>query len=412
MSISEIFNISITSLRTNKLRSSLTILGIVVGIFSIIAMSTVIEMLQASIESGVSALGKNTFQIQKWPAFQTHNPQEDAEVRNRRNLTMEEFFRLREKLDGKAKSVGAELWRFGKLVKFGNKETNPNVNLSGCTPEAFENNNWNVELGRAFNWNEVNSASNYIILGKDISNVLFKDRDPINEEVKIDSKKFRVIGVLESVGAFFGQSQDNFVLIPISTFQTYYGSDRRNSVNITVMTFSKDDYKSLMELSEGYFRTIRKVPPGKPNDFDSRTNEEVLKQINQITSGVKIGAYVVAAIALLAAGIGIMNIMLVSVTERTKEIGIRKSIGAKKKNILFQFLFESTTLCLFGGFWGIILGLIVGIFLGSLLNAKVIIPFDWVAIGVSLCVIIGVGFGTYPAYKASNLDPIEALRYE
>lgn len=412
MSISEIFNISITSLRTNKLRSSLTILGIVVGIFSIIAMSTVIEMLQASIESGVSALGKNTFQIQKWPAFQTHNPQEDAEVRNRRNLTMEEFFRLREKLDGKAKSVGAELWRFGKLVKFGNKETNPNVNLSGCTPEAFENNNWNVELGRAFNWNEVNSASNYIILGKDISNVLFKDRDPINEEVKIDSKKFRVIGVLESVGAFFGQSQDNFVLIPISTFQTYYGSDRRNSVNITVMTFSKDDYKSLMELSEGYFRTIRKVPPGKPNDFDFRTNEEVLKQINQITSGVKIGAYVVAAIALLAAGIGIMNIMLVSVTERTKEIGIRKSIGAKKKNILFQFLFESTTLCLFGGFWGIILGLIVGIFLGSLLNAKVIIPFDWVAIGVSLCVIIGVGFGTYPAYKASNLDPIEALRYE
>ncbi|PJA97225.1 MAG: peptide ABC transporter permease [Ignavibacteriales bacterium CG_4_9_14_3_um_filter_34_10] len=412
MSISEIFNISITSLRTNKLRSSLTILGIVVGIFSIIAMSTVIEMLQASIESGVSALGKNTFQIQKWPAFQTHNPQEDAEVRNRRNLTMEEFFRLREKLDGKAKSVGAELWRFGKLVKFGNKETNPNVNLSGCTPEAFENNNWNVELGRAFNWNEVNSASNYIILGKDISNVLFKDRDPINEEVKIDSKKFRVIGVLESVGAFFGQSQDNFVLIPISTFQTYYGSDRRNSVNITVMTFSKDDYKSLMELSEGYFRTIRKVPPGKPNDFDFRTNEEVLKQINQITSGVKIGAYVVAAIALLAAGIGIMNIMLVSVTERTKEIGIRKSIGAKKKNILFQFLFESTTLCLFGGFWGIILGLIVGIFLGSLLSAKVIIPFDWVAIGVSLCVFIGVGFGTYPAYKASNLDPIEALRYE
>ena len=412
MSISEIFNISITSLRTNKLRSSLTILGIVVGIFSIIAMSTVIEMLQASIESGVSALGKNTFQIQKWPAFQTHNPQEDAEVRNRRNLTMEEFFRLREKLDGKAKSVGAELWRFGKLVKFGNKETNPNVNLSGCTPEAFENNNWNVELGRAFNWNEVNSASNYIILGKDISNVLFKDRDPINEEVKIDSKKFRVIGVLESVGAFFGQSQDNFVLIPISTFQTYYGSDRRNSVNITVMTFSKDDYKSLMELSEGYFRTIRKVPPGKPNDFDFRTNEEVLKQINQITSGVKIGAYVVAAIALLAVGIGIMNIMLVSVTERTKEIGIRKSIGAKKKNILFQFLFESTTLCLFGGFWGIILGLIVGIFLGSLLSAKVIIPFDWVAIGVSLCVFIGVGFGTYPAYKASNLDPIEALRYE
>ncbi|GAB4126613.1 MAG: ABC transporter permease [Ignavibacteriales bacterium] len=412
MSISEIFNIAFSSLKTNKLRSSLTILGIVVGIFSIISMSTVIEMLQKSIESGVSALGKNTFQIQKWPAFQTRNPQEDAAIRNRRNLTMEEFSRLKDKLDGQAKFVGAELWRFGKRIKFQNKETNPNVNLSGCTPEAFPNNNWNVEIGRAFNWNEVNSGSNYIVLGKDISNVLFKDQDPINQEVKIDSKKFRVIGILESVGSFFGQSQDNFVLIPISTFQMYYGGEKNNSVNITVQSFGKDDYKHLMELSEGYFRTIRKVPAGKPNDFDFRTNEEVLKQINQITSGAKIGAYVIAAIALLAAGIGIMNIMLVSVTERTREIGIRKSIGAKKKNILIQFLFESTTLCLFGGIFGIILGLIVGVFLGSLLNAELVIPFDWVAIGVSLCVLIGIGFGTYPAYKASNLDPIEALRYE
>ncbi|HPN37849.1 MAG TPA: FtsX-like permease family protein, partial [Melioribacteraceae bacterium] len=166
------------------------------------------------------------------------------------------------------------------------------------------------------------------------------------------------------------------------------------------------------EKSEGYMRTIRKVPPGEENDFDIRTNENVLKQINDITSGVRIGAIVIAGIALLAAGIGIMNIMLVSVTERTKEIGIRKAIGAKRSNILFQFLIESIVLSLFGGVIGIFLGVLVGNLAGSALNAVATIPIDSVMFGVGLCVFIGVLFGTYPAYKASNLDPIEALRYE
>jgi len=412
MNLKEILAIALNSLRMNKLRSALTILGIVVGIFSIISISTVIEMMQSSIENGVSALSKNTFQIQKWPAFRTHNPSEEVEIRNRRNITMEEFERLKDKLEGKAKAVGAELWRFGKMVKFGNKETNPNVNLSGCTPEAFSNNNWVVETGREFTWNEVGGAQHLIVLGKDITTVLFGENDPIGQYVRVDAKKFKVIGVLESVGSVFGQSQDNFVLIPITAFQSSFGSDDRNSVNITVQSFGKSDYNNLMEIAEGYFRTIRKVPAGKPNDFDFRTNEEVLKQINEMTAGVKIGAYVIAAIALLAAGIGIMNIMLVSVTERTKEIGIRKSIGAKKINILIQFLFEATTLCILGGIIGIVLGLVVGILLGSMINADIVVPIDWVLIGISLCVLIGIGFGTYPAYKASNLDPIEALRYE
>ena len=165
-------------------------------------------------------------------------------------------------------------------------------------------------------------------------------------------------------------------------------------------------------MTEGYFRTIRKVAPGEENDFDIRSNEQMLKQINDITSGVRIGSYVVAAIALLAAGVGIMNIMLVSVTERTKEIGIRKAIGAKKSNVLFQFIVEAVTLSLAGGFIGIILGIAAGNIAGSFLNANAVFPVDWVAIGFTLCVLIGVTFGTYPAYKASNLDPIEALRYE
>lgn len=178
------------------------------------------------------------------------------------------------------------------------------------------------------------------------------------------------------------------------------------------MTKDKESYNDVMEIAEGYFRTIRGLKAGEENNFDFRSNEQMLTQINDITSGVRIGSLVIGAIALLAAGVGIMNIMLVSVTERTREIGIRKAIGAKKQNILFQFLAESVTLSLIGGIAGIILGVLVGNLAGSFLKASAVIPIDWVIIGVMLCVLIGVSFGTYPAYKASSLDPIEALRYE
>ncbi len=411
MRVIEVLKIALNSLRTNKLRSSLTILGIIVGIFSIISISTIISMLQTSIEEGVSALGRNTFQLQKWPSVSTGTAEEQVLIRNRRNITIKEYYKLRNKLEGKAMFVGGEFWQWGRRVKFRNKETNPNVNLCGCTPEAFPNNNWFVDEGREFTERESQSGAKYIILGRDVSKALFSNIDPIGQEVKVDGRKFKVIGLLESQGDFFGQSQDNFAIIPIKTFQAFYG-DRYRSLNITVSAFERDSYKDLMEVTEGYFRTIRKVPAGKPNDFEIRSNENTLRIINDMTAGVRIGAFVIAGIALLAAGVGIMNIMLVSVTERTREIGIRKAIGAKKKNVLTQFLIEAITLSLFGGMVGIILGVVVGNLAGSFLNAATVLPIDWILIGVSLCVFIGVLFGTYPAYKAANLDPIEALRYE
>ncbi len=411
MRIIEIIKIALSSLRVNKLRSALTILGIIVGIFSIISISTIITMLQTSIEEGVSALGKNTFQLQKWPSVQTGTAEERALIRNRRNMTIKEFYKLRDKLEGKAKHIGGEFWQFGKRVKFGNKETNPNVNLCGCTPEAFPNNNWFVDEGRGFNERESKSGARYIILGRDVSKNLFVNIDPIGQEVKIDGRKFTVIGLLENQGDFFGQSQNNFAVIPIKTFKSYYG-DRNRSINIMIQAYERDSYQDLIEVTEGYFRTIRKVPPGKPNDFEIRSNENTLNIINEMTAGVRIGAFVIAGIALLAAGVGIMNIMLVSVTERTREIGIRKAIGAKRKNVLVQFLTEAVTLSLFGGMIGIVLGVLVGNIAGSFLNAAAVLPIDWILIGVSMCVFIGVLFGTYPAYKAANLDPIEALRYE
>lgn len=411
MRIFETIKIALASLSANKLRSSLTILGIIVGIFSIISISTIISMLEASIEEGVSALGQNTFQIQKWPIIQMSSAERRKLIRNRKDIELEEFFRFKELLGNEAKHVGAEMWNGGKIVKYGSEETNPNVSVCGHTPEAFPNNKWIIEKGREFNYRDVHRYSKVVVLGADIANHLFEYEDPIGKEVRVDGKKLKVIGILESQGSMFGQSQDNFVMMPITTFQSFYGK-RRRSVNITVMSYSKEDYETLIQKAEGKFRIAREIKPIEPNDFTIRTNEAILKQIQDMTAGVRIGSIVIAAIALLAAGVGIMNIMLVSVTERTREIGIRKSIGARRSSVLFQFLTEAITLCLLGGFVGIILGVGVGNFAGSMLNAKATIPIDWIIIGVMLCIFIGLSFGTYPAYKASNLDPIEALRYE
>ncbi len=410
MKILEILKVAFDSLKANKLRSILTIVGIVVGIFSIIAISTIIEMLQSSIEEGTSVLGQNTFQIQKWPAVQTGGPGSGIKYRNRPDITLEQFYRLKEKLKS-AKYIAVEQWIFGRLLKVGNIETNPDVGLAGVTADAFPNNQWYAQEGRVFNERDIQRYEPFIVLGADIVKRLFPKNDPIGQYVTLDGHKLKVIGVLESQGAFFGNSRDNFAIIPITTFQSFYGK-RRGSINITVMAYDRESYNELIEEAEGYFRTIRKIPPGKENDFDIWSNEQLLIRINDITSGVRSGSIVVAAIALLAAGVGIMNIMLVSVTERTKEIGIRKAIGAKKINILTQFIIEAITLSLIGGVIGIILGIIAGNVAGSYLNASAVIPIDWIIIGVLLCIIIGVSFGTYPAYKAANLDPIESLRYE
>ncbi len=410
MNLSEIASVSFQSILSNKLRTALTLLGIVVGIFSIIVIMTVITMLQSSIENGLAMLSKNTFQIQKFPALHTGGPGMRLKYRNRKDLTLEEYNKLRNMLT-QAKYIGAEQWEFGKVIKFKNVETNPNIMVAGITTDAMRTNNWNVKYGRDFRQYDITYSNDVCILGSDVIDKLFPGIDPVGQIIRVDGHPLTVIGILESQPSLFGDSRDNFVVMPISTFQSFYGR-RTQSVNITVMSYSSSDYNNVIESAVGHMRKIRKVDPGEDNDFDIFSNESLIGQVNDITGPIKIGAIVVSIIALLAAGVGIMNIMLVSVTERTREIGIRKAVGARKSNILTQFLLEAIALCIVGGIIGIVLGVGIGNFAGSFLNAQAAIPVDWVIIGIMLCVFVGVIFGTYPAYKAANLDPIEALRYE
>lgn len=407
MNLSQTIAIALQSLKNNKLRTGLTILGVVVGIFSIIVIMTIITMLQQSIEEGLSQLNKYTFQIQKndptfggGPRFRERRP----------DIKIEEALRLKEMLTI-AKYVGAEQWNFGAIVRYGNEETNPNIQVAGITVDAMRTNDWNVESGREIRETDVQYSRDVCMVGKDVVDKLFPNINPVGQTIRVDGKPLQIIGVMESKPALFGQSRDNYIVMPITTWHSLYGKYRR-SVNITVMSYGKEDYNAVIEAAIGYMRKIRKLSPGEPDNFYIYSNESMITQVNDITGPIKIGALAVSVIALIAAGVGIMNIMLVSVTERTREIGIRKALGARKSWILTQFLVEAVVLCFIGGIAGIILGVGIGNLAGSFLNAQTAIPVDWVIIGISLCVLIGVIFGTYPAYKASNLDPIEALRYE
>ena len=264
MQVQESINMAWNSIRTSKLRSTLTLLGIGVGVFSIIGVMTAMGVLQNAIESGLNDLGTNTFQIQKYPAMQFNDHDRDK-YRNRKDITYDQAARFAERLTI-AKYVGLEVWSGGKVVEFRNLKTNPNIGVSGETVESFPTNNWTIQYGRAFNANEVQSADNVVVLGDGVVTKLFPNSNPIGEEIRVDGTRFRVIGVIAEKGAVLGGNNGNFVAIPITTFMTMYGKLR--SVNIMVQAKNSDSYNETLELSRGILRTIRQVQPGAADDFE------------------------------------------------------------------------------------------------------------------------------------------------
>ncbi|MCF8265459.1 MAG: ABC transporter permease, partial [Melioribacteraceae bacterium] len=307
-------------------------------------------------------------------------------------------------------AVGISMDRGGKVAKYQNESTNPDVTLIGANEDEFIASSYDIGEGRGFTNNDMEYARRVCILGAAVAEKLFKSIYPIGQEIRIENLTLEVVGVFEEIGSVLGQGQDNFVIIPVTLYKKVYG-DRRSG-SYTIMARNSELAEKTLDEVIGILRTLRKVGPGEENDFEIITNEQLIGQFNDITQYFKLGAFVVAFIALIAAGIGIMNIMMVSVTERTREIGIRKAIGAQKKVIRIQFLVEAIVLSLIGGLIGITLGVLGGNLVAGAIGVSFIIPYDWILIGLTVTTGVGLIFGVYPAIKASNLDPIEALRYE
>ena len=406
MHIGESIDIALGALRVNKMRSALTLLGIIIGVMTIIAMQSLITGLRNSFKNQTSVLGANVFQLQKFPSF-GHG--DWAKYRNRKNITFEQAMALRERL-AIAENIGAEVWEFGMEIRHEDKRTLPNITLAGGTPEFIGNNSYEMGEGRFITDQDVDYNRQVAVIGIDVLNRLFPYEDPIGKDIKINGIRYEVVGVFAQIGSVLGNSRDDRVVIPLTAFEKQFGKER--SLNITIKAKSAEVYEETMDLAIGAMRAIRKVPPGAENDFEIRTNEAFMEFFDNITKYVRIVAIAIASISLVVAGVGIMNIMLVSVTERTREIGIRKSIGAKRRDILWQFLIEAVVLCEFGG----VIGILIGLGIGKLVEITTPIPADvplWtVFLGLIFCSAVGLVFGVYPATKAARLDPIEALRFE
>jgi putative ABC transport system permease protein len=406
---------SFGAILSNKLRSTLTLVGIVAGVASIIAVMTAISVVQKTMEKEMSVLGSQVFQVQKWPVGGFSSDEDRRKARRRPPITVENANAIREQVKT-VDIVGAELWTFGLVVKYRGEETNPNITLCGGTPEYPPNNTHYVGIGRNISQMDVKSGRRVAVIGYALGEKFFPFTDPVGKEIQVDGREFTVVGVFDEKKSAFGSNYDNYVLVPITVFLDTYGMvDQRGferSVNVTVRAKSPELVHDAIEETRQVLRRERGVRPNEEDNFEFFSSESLIKEFNQMTVGVKIAAFVIGIIALVVAGIGIMNIMLVSVTERTKEIGIRKALGAKPRYILTQFLLEAVILCNLGGIVGVLVGFGLGNVVTLFASFDVNVPMEWAVIGLVFCSAVGIGFGLLPAIRASRLNPIDALRYE
>jgi putative ABC transport system permease protein len=408
MNFQEIFRMALNALKTNKLRSILTMLGVTIGVFSVIGVMTALSVIQLSIENGLSFLGSNLFQFAKYPVISSRDPEE--KFANRRNISLAQANEFKRLMEGQANAIALKVFDRGKPAAFGNSKIQ-GLTLVGTNENFLIANAYTLGYGRNIGADDVDLARSVVVVGSSIEKKLFPNQSPINKTIKINDRPYMIIGVMTEKGSSFGQSQDDLMLVPITRYFDDFGWVNR-TVNIAVQSTSQATYNQTLDKAIGAMRAARGLKLSQENDFEIYSNDTLVSAFAQVAATIRVGAFVVSAIALLAAGIGIMNIMLVSVTERTREIGVRKAIGARRDDIVKQFLFEAVVLSEVGGLAGILFGVGGGNGVALFFDIPMVFPWGWALTGLIVCSLIGIGFGWYPARKAARLDPIDALRWE
>lgn len=409
MNISESILQAFDSIRTNKLRTFLTLLSIAMGVFALIAAGTIITSFEKAVLQQLEDIGETTFWIKKTPSIQTGHTW--VKYRKRQPLTYRQWKELK-KMTKSTNLISAHSFTSGIKISAGNLSTDPDVYLTGADNTFFITNAIDIDYGRAITEEDLEYNRNVAILGNDVIVKIFPNTTPIGKDIIIKNQRYTVIGVMKSRGAVLGQSKDNMVIIPITSFLKYFASPWEESLTISVRALDRQRLEETMDEVIGNLRVIRNLKPWEENTFEIETNETISQQFGSFVNFLSIFGFISGGFALIAAGVGIMNIMLVAVKERTREIGIRKAVGAKRRWILWQFILEATTLCQVGGVFGILFGIVGGYLLGSWIKLPMYFPTSWIILSVAICTFLGISFGAYPAYRAANLDPIVSLRYE
>jgi len=416
MNVSEVKEsilMALAAIRANKMRSFLTILGVLIGVTAVIGMVSLIQGLNKSMARQIESLGSNSIWVTRFD-IGIHIGRMPEEIRNRKPITFEDAMAVAE-LCPSVEAVSPQNWGPGrKVAKYKNNEVT-RFELIGILPSYEEVNNNYIDEGRFITDIDVHYKTRVVVVGQDVKEKLFPHLDPIGRRISLGGsrfapKKFAVIGVMEERPSILGGSQNNFILLPYDTYMTLYPEEKE------LLLVAKPKSAELMDKAIGeiteVMRRRRGVPYDKPNDFAVATQEDLMQVYHQVTNAIYLVMIVISSIGLMVGGVGVMNIMLVSVTERTREIGIRKAIGARKKDILWQFLVEAMTLSGTGGVLGIIAGLGLSQFIGAVTPLASDVPYFWIFLGFSVAVSVGLIFGIYPAYRATRVDPIVSLRYE